>query len=367
MYPLIRISDNKRIIALWLLRCFLLISFFIEISNQRWPILYMNILVIGVSFLPSFLKRIFSISLPFRFEILFLSFLVFSVLIEKVLTGILIELILGMFYGVVGFIIMYIIYMNSKIKINYSLIMLFSFSFSVAIGAIWEVFRFLLIFFLKFNFGEMNEYATAIGLILTITGASIISIVIFIYTRFLKGKFFLNLADDVARANPNLFSISENRVLDIEHIISNGENENVEFKSTLRTNVHTGNIDKKMEFAVLKAIVAFFNTNGGTLIIGVRDNGSIEGIEIDGFDNQDMYYRHFTNLFKKHIGKEYMPYLKTKIIEIKGKHILLVECAVSQHNVFLNYEGEELFFIRSGPTSIILNGRDLISYITKRF
>jgi len=366
MEPLIRISDNKRIIVLWILRFFLLISFLIEISYQRWSILYMNVLVIGVSFLPSFLKRILSISLPFRFEFLFLSFLVFSVVIEKVLTGILIELILGMFYGVVGFIIMYIIYMNSKIKINYSLIMLFSFTFSVAIGAIWEVFRYILIVYIE-GFGEMNVYDTAIGLILTITGASIISIVIYIYTRFFKGNFFLNLADDVARANPNLFSLMEKRVSDIEHIISKGESENVEFKSTLRTNIHTGDIDKKMEFEVLKTIVAFLNTNGGTLIIGVRDNGSIEGIEKDGFDNQDIYYRHFTNLFKKYIGKEYMPYLKTKIIDIKNKHILLVECAVSQQNVFLNYNNEELFFIRSGPTSIILNGRDLISYISNRF
>ena len=52
---------------------------------------------------------------------------------------------------------------------------------------------------------------------------------------------------------------------DLSKVVMNGESEAVEFKSTLRTNLHTGNKDPRMELAVLKTLAGFLNTNGGTL------------------------------------------------------------------------------------------------------
>ena len=42
----------------------------------------------------------------------------------------------------------------------------------------------------------------------------------------------------------------------------------MEFKTTLRINLHTDEPDKRMEMAVLKTLAGFLNTNGGTLIVG---------------------------------------------------------------------------------------------------
>ena len=64
-------------------------------------------------------------------------------------------------------------------------------------------------------------------------------------------------------------------------LIKRGENEKIEFKSTLRINLHTKEQDKKVENSVLKTIVAFLNSEGGTLLIGVSDCGEIIGIEKD--------------------------------------------------------------------------------------
>jgi predicted HTH transcriptional regulator len=36
-----------------------------------------------------------------------------------------------------------------------------------------------------------------------------------------------------------------------------------------------------MEYAVLKSIAGFMNTHGGTLLVGVADDGAIVGIEED--------------------------------------------------------------------------------------
>ncbi len=54
----------------------------------------------------------------------------------------------------------------------------------------------------------------------------------------------------------------------IDEIISQGENQAVEFKS----------VSVRVE-SIAKELVAFSNTQGGTLLIGVEDNGLISGID----------------------------------------------------------------------------------------
>ena len=65
--------------------------------------------------------------------------------------------------------------------------------------------------------------------------------------------------------------------------IRSGETATLEFKSTLRLNIHTKNNDPKIENSALKTIVAFCNTKGGELLIGVSNEGSVLGLEQDFF------------------------------------------------------------------------------------
>jgi predicted HTH transcriptional regulator len=56
----------------------------------------------------------------------------------------------------------------------------------------------------------------------------------------------------------------------LENLIAQGEHQKLDFKH---------NISDSRKIA--RSIVAFANTDGGTLLIGVRDNGSIAGIQSD--------------------------------------------------------------------------------------
>lgn len=56
--------------------------------------------------------------------------------------------------------------------------------------------------------------------------------------------------------------IAPDMLLSINDIIVIGESSEVEFKSTLRVNLHTGSKDPRIELAVLKTIAGFLNTNG---------------------------------------------------------------------------------------------------------
>ena len=74
--------------------------------------------------------------------------------------------------------------------------------------------------------------------------------------------------------------------LSLDDLVLNGETGEVEFKATLRVNLHTGQKDPRMEHAILKTVAGFLNTGGGELIVGVADDGTAQGIESDGFASE---------------------------------------------------------------------------------
>jgi type I restriction enzyme R subunit len=66
-----------------------------------------------------------------------------------------------------------------------------------------------------------------------------------------------------------------------EELIAKEETFDVEFKSTARWNLQEERKDKRIEDAVVKTIAGFLNTDGGTLLIGVADDGEIVGLSYD--------------------------------------------------------------------------------------
>ncbi|WP_051989681.1 AlbA family DNA-binding domain-containing protein [Gordonia soli] len=67
----------------------------------------------------------------------------------------------------------------------------------------------------------------------------------------------------------------------IADLLVAGESDRVEFKSTARINLRTGDKDARMEQVIVKTVSAFLNSDGGTLLIGVDDDGTPLGLEPD--------------------------------------------------------------------------------------
>jgi len=150
-------------------------------------------------------------------------------------------------------------------------------------------------------------------------------------------------------------------------IIASGESEKLEFKSTITTNIRTGENDKRMEKAVLKSIVAFLNTSGGILMIGVADDGSIYGVDENAFDSRDKMNLHLTHMISSKIGDEFFPYISFRLIDMDdGKAIIRVDCSKCKKPVFLKDGKEEEFYVRSGPSSVVLTGSNLVNYVKNK-
>ncbi|MHC1754635.1 MAG: helix-turn-helix domain-containing protein [Methanosarcina sp.] len=154
----------------------------------------------------------------------------------------------------------------------------------------------------------------------------------------------------------------------ILELIRRGESKKLEFKSTLRMNLISGKPDWNIEHAVLKTIVAYLNTDGGVLLVGVSNSGEVLGIKNDGFPNEDRFLLHFKQLIKQHIGLNYASMIEYTLVPVNGKKILEIDCKKSDEAVFLKPDrNDEEFYIRMGPSSERLTGSKLIEYVNRRY
>lgn len=134
-------------------------------------------------------------------------------------------------------------------------------------------------------------------------------------------------------------------------LLSGGESDRLEFKSTLRHNLSSGKHGKEIELAALKTVAAFLNSDGGILVVGVDDQGQALGLAPDGFEDADHVLRHFSALLAQHIGVEHQPHMRFTVRVLDGRQLLLVECGKATEPVILHTGKEEEFYVRMGPTS----------------
>lgn len=165
------------------------------------------------------------------------------------------------------------------------------------------------------------------------------------------------------RVNRPLQAMTEAELL---RLIEAGETDTVEFKSTLRWNLKSGKAGKEIELACLKTVAAFMNSEGGTLLVGVADDGAISGIAADNFPNDDKYLRHFSAIFEQHIGLDFSEFLEFILLPMNGEQVLVVRCRPSSRPVFVTHKKDEMFFIRSGPSSRQLTTSQTIGYLEER-
>ena len=156
--------------------------------------------------------------------------------------------------------------------------------------------------------------------------------------------------------------------MQLAEVVGAGENDRVEFKSTLRRNLHTQKRDDRIEHAVLKTLAAFLNTRGGTLVIGVADDGTALGIGEDGFPNTDKMMLHLNNLVEARLGAGRFPLIRPYVRRYGGQEVLVVLCEASGEGVWLkDKDGKrERFFLRTASATNELPGSDAMRYIEKR-
>ena len=192
------------------------------------------------------------------------------------------------------------------------------------------------------------------------------AVVCLLYYEDDKHNLFKYTLDSFLEINSEALGIQDRERENVLRLIEGGESEKLEFKSTLRTNLETGETDKRMEKAVLKTIVAFLNTDGGNLLIGVDDDGEVIGADLHSFENKDKMGLHLTNLISSKIGNSFLPYISFNLVDFDDKVVIRVKCDPCPLPVFYKDGKTEIFFVRSGPRTEELTGTTLLGYVKNR-
>lgn len=152
----------------------------------------------------------------------------------------------------------------------------------------------------------------------------------------------------------------------LRQLIADGESRAVEFKQTARINVHTGTTDAKIEFAVLKTIAGFLNADGGTLLIGVADDGTVPGIDVDlrtlgRKQDPDGFQLWLMNLVVSGIGTVAAAKTAVDFGTVDGKTICAVEVSRGDAPSFVKTKSKE-FYARVGNSTRLLDAEETWSY-----
>ncbi|MFC1790708.1 DUF262 domain-containing protein, partial [Patescibacteria group bacterium] len=165
----------------------------------------------------------------------------------------------------------------------------------------------------------------------------------------------------------NLKRKENKKEAEVREMILSREDEKLEVKSTLRFDLREGSINKKLEYVIAKTISAFLNSEGGTLIIGVDDDGNILGLEKDmqtlAKQNTDGFELHLRQVVKKYLGEYFEKYLKVSFPKIDGdKEVCVIKISKSGKPVFVTFEGKESFIVRNGNASTPKNRQEQSEY-----
>lgn len=160
---------------------------------------------------------------------------------------------------------------------------------------------------------------------------------------------------------------------DAEALIAAGESADVEFKSTARINLRTGQRDDRVEMAIAKTLAGFLNTRGGTLLVGVDDSGSVLGLDPDlgqmKSPDLDRYELWLHDFLTRVLSAPAVSLLQVTFPEVGGKAICRIGVGQSSRPVFVRQtKGEEiLFFVRLGNSTRQLSVEDAIEYAADHF
>ena len=154
---------------------------------------------------------------------------------------------------------------------------------------------------------------------------------------------------------------------EIRELIAAGENQQVEFKSTLRWDLRQFKPNKALEDVIAKTIAGFMNTQEGHLIIGIDDEGSILGLEQDcgtlKKPGKDGFEQYIMQLVSLKFGTHFCPLVKVAFYQFEEKDICYVRVHKSQKPVYLNLGDRSHFFIRTGNGTRELDMPEALEYM----
>ncbi|MEZ4273640.1 MAG: putative DNA binding domain-containing protein [Myxococcota bacterium] len=155
---------------------------------------------------------------------------------------------------------------------------------------------------------------------------------------------------------------------EIQNLIDKGESASVEYKSSARWDYKKNERNKVLETVIAKTVAGFLNAKGGTLLIGVDDDGNVLGLEPDyktlsKRPDKDGYEQFLVNLLSSSLGKAAAANVSPSFHAVDGKEICLVDVEPSPSPVYLKDGANSRFYVRTGNATQEFGTKETVEYV----
>ncbi len=216
-------SEKVQLAVAFAIRISIVLAIISGILNGKWLIVFISSLTLFLTFVPAMVQKNLRFNLPLEMELTVVIFIYAGIFLGEVHDfyirfwwwDTLLHTIAGVVLGFAGFMFLYILYRQNRLKADPSIIAFFAFCFALSMGLLWEIFEFLVdsIFGADMQKSRGLEGDTRLGLMDTMwdliadsIGALFSSVSGYIYLKYDgKGFFFDRLIKSFVNKNPHLF------------------------------------------------------------------------------------------------------------------------------------------------------------------
>ena len=199
----------------YILQTTLVIAFLGAIWGRQWVTAFLIIITLFLTFLPALIERNTKVFLPIEFEFIIIIFIYAGLFLGELRKwyvlfwwwDIMLHTISSIVLGLIGFLIIHILDSEKRIDLKMSprFVAMFAFVFAVAIGAIWEIFEFMMDNMLGLNMQRSGLMDTMGDLIIDTTGALFISTIGYLWIKSGKSLIFNWAITKFVKENPEIF------------------------------------------------------------------------------------------------------------------------------------------------------------------
>ena len=136
-------------------------------------------------------------------------------------------------------------------------------------------------------------------------------------------------------------------------------------------------VNKKLEQVIVKTVAAFANAQGGSLLIGVDNDGQTVGLSRDyeslGEANRDRFELHLRNVLNQYLGAAFVASkVQIQFHAVDDVDVCQVDITTAKEPVIVamkDKDGQsvEKFYARSGNSSQEIPMREMSSYVKEHF
>jgi uncharacterized membrane protein len=153
---------------------------------------------------------------------------------------------------------------------------------------------------------------------------------------------------------------------DLGTLIAQGESASLEFKSSFRWDLRENKPNRALEAVVLKTLAGYMNSNGGTLLIGVADDGTIVGLKHDyqtlKKPDRDGFEQVLMTAVATKLGADACRSLQIVFHTVQAEEVCRAIVAPAHRPVYIRDGDNTRFYLRTGVSTRELNVQEAIDY-----